>query len=122
MDPGPEGLFNTSLRFLFFLYDKQELISKVDVCQTKVNKSQNLNNIYEKKYEKLSINWRNTFSKTKVVMLVIVGITIICLAVARSLNYIGDHCVIVNKDIHEKIKKDEQFCLTEYKKDIRTVS
>ena len=107
---------------MFFLYDKQELISKVDVCQTKVNKSQNLNNIYEKKYEKLSINWRNTFSKTKVVMLVIVGITIICLAVARSLNYIGDHCVIVNKDIHEKIKKDEQFCLTEYKKDIRTVS
>ena len=51
------------IKILFSLDDKQELISKVYVCQTKENKSQNLNNIHEK-HEKFSINWRNTFSKT----------------------------------------------------------
>ena len=99
------------IKILFSLNDKQELISKVYVCQTKVNKSQNLNNIYEKTREILNQLAKHFFKnclKEKggciIVMLVIVGITIICLAVARSLNYIGDNCVIVNEDIHEKIK------------------
>ena len=108
-----------SYRFLFFLDNKQETISKVHVCQKKRIKvriwkiftlqiRENLNQLAE--HQKLKK------------MLVIGGITIICLVVTRSWNYIGNHCVIVKEDVHEKIKKDEQFCLKEYQKDLRTVS
>ena len=87
----------------------------------KANKSQNLKNIYVTNTRNSQSIGGTLFQKLKK-MLLIGGITIICLVVARSWNYIGDHCVIVNEDVHEKIKKDEQFCLKEYQKDLRTVS
>ena len=114
-----------SYRFLFFLDNKQEMISKLWIPKftfvKKANKSQNLKNIYVTNTRNSQSIGGTLLQKLKK-MLLIGGITIICLVVARSWNYIGDHCVIVNEDVHEKIKKDEQFCLKEYQKDLRTVS
>jgi len=110
-----------SYRFLFFLDNKQERISKVHVCQKKANKSQNFKNIYVTNTRNSESIGGTLFQKLKK-MLLIGGITIICLVVTQNWNYIGGHCVVVNEDVHEKIKKDEQFCLKEYQKDLRTVS